>query len=243
MPLRPSRCRSSAVADQQLAGLHRAQVADDAVVGDGDHAVVLQANAKALSARVKMKPPWHMPCPFSMRSADPHREPRHAGPDRLERHAEPWLARSVAHMRVGAGASQRLRRHDLRPVKRGGRFSRNARTPSSKSGVEPASRCRSRSSVELLLERVRFRRVERTLDQAHRMGRLRRQVSGELLGLRHEHCHPAHRARSGPIPRPACRSTGSPSIAMPRARAEPASRGSSQVPPASGTSPIRMNAC
>ena len=77
------------VGREHVAALRRRQELDRQPGGDRDLVVrELQANAKAESASVVMKPPWQMSWPFSMSSRTRHLQPRRAGADREQLHAE-----------------------------------------------------------------------------------------------------------------------------------------------------------
>src|SRR6185437_10327171 len=171
----------------------------------------------------------------------------HAGKPRadlVEHHAE--RARRV--VAVVHGAPDGLRDTLLagaahqHPLNLAGRFSRKAATPSLKSSERAATRCRSRSTSSCASRLLASERLSACLMRPS-------PAVGPCASL-------AARARASAMSlssstafqmRPHCAAvsaeSGSPSMAMPIARAEPARRGRNQVPPASGTNPRRQNAC
>ena len=148
----------------------------------------LQAKAKAESARVKMKPPWAVPWPLVMSRPDGHGQPRPAGPDLQDLHAERPAGAVVAPHRLGRGPRDRL---GLRSVVAFIRLPRELGRPLLDEGADalgivrraPGPALQVALEVELGVQAVAGGGVERLLDQRQALGRLGGEMGGQGLGL------------------------------------------------------------
>ena len=169
-----------------------------------------------------------MPWPFSMRSSTASTAaPCRARP--LERHAQPVARPILRPHRVGAGASQRLGGRVMRRglncggalLEKGAHALLEVRRCAR---PRAAGRARDRAAAS---QRVRFGGVERALDQAQRVGRLRREMRGQTLPPRASARVVRHAAPDqAPLLRAARRSPARRAWPCARARADPTRRGS-----------------
>src|SRR6185312_13139521 len=230
--------------DQRLAALRRADEMNLGTGRDGDLVARVAGEGERAVREREDQPAMAEVMAVDHVVAHRHAHAGEAGADLLEHHAE--RARRLVGVVHGAPDSLRdaLRAGGAhqRPLNWAGRFSRKAATPSLKSSERAARRCRSRSTSSCASRLLASERLIACLMRPS-------PAVGPCASL-------AARPRASAISlsssttfqiRPHCAAlsaeSGSPSIAMPMARADPARRGRNQVPPASGTNPRRQKAC
>ena len=207
----------------------------------------LQAKANAESASVVMKPPWQMSKPLSMSSRTvivrvavpaPRRDDRHA-----ERLARRGRRRTCARRRHG-------RRAETAAASIGSAIGEDRRTLGHERGhaleiVVRSRRARVCSAASWLSAAAKSSCCEASIAArvaaSARVGiATSRCATARDLGL--EHAASSTHFQIRPSRSASSAESLSPSIARPSARARPTSRGSSQVPPQSGTRPILAKA-
>ena len=127
----PAQDALDGLGDQHLTEPHRAEKGDKTMLRHGAPVAGVAGEGEGAVGQRKNKPAMASAVPVDHVGADGHGEARETRGDRLKRHAERLTRPVVAPHRLGAGARQIVGpAHQVRPEKRGGRFSRKARAPS-----------------------------------------------------------------------------------------------------------------